>query len=102
MIMDLVDDYRKIFKPGMKVRINDVCVMTSNKWTIVYEMKEMRGGLYHISSVDIDRVVINGYIWCGEDLTIEDDIPIDKDKDIEKSKDLKLEIVTFNPNDLVL
>jgi hypothetical protein len=98
--MDLVEDYRKIFKPGMKVRINDICVMTSNKWTLVYEMKEMRGGLYSISSVDIDRVVINGYIWCGEDLTIEDDIT--PYKDIEKSKDLKLEVVTFNPNDLVL
>jgi len=106
MLMDLVNDYRTVFKPGMKVRINDVCHATNNKWSLVFEMKDMKGKVYKINSVDADRVTINGYLWAGEDLTIEDET-ISKDaftkiQDTEKSKDLKLEIVTFNPNDLVL
>ena len=102
MIMDLVEDYRTIFKSGMQVRINDVCIMTSNKWTLVYEMKDMRGGVYYIDSVEIDRVNIRGYIWCGEDLTIEDAPSLKDVPELEKSKDLKLEVLTFNPSELVL
>jgi hypothetical protein len=92
-------DYRKFFRSGMKVRIKSPAPFTDNKFSLVSSMVEMFGGEYIVGVVDDDRVWVNGFMWAGEDLFIIDENNI---QDKIKGQPIKIDIVSFDPKELVI
>lgn len=104
MTINFDTDCIEIFKKGMFVRIDKDCSATNKKFSLVSNMLNMRGKVYKISVVERNKVTIDGFIWAGEDLTIVEDPSKDSldMKGVEASENYKVEIVTFNPSDLVI
>jgi hypothetical protein len=93
-----IDDHRVIFKTGMRVRIKTEVPVTSQEFSTVSSMIDMLGKEYIVSNVDIDRVWINGFMWCGEDLII-------TDEEILKNltgDPVKVQVSTFDPMNLTV
>jgi hypothetical protein len=91
-----IDDYRLVFKSGMRVRIKKEVPLTTEIFSVISSMLDMLGGEYIIGNVDIDRVWIGGFMWCGEDLII-------TDEEILKNlsgEPLSVQILTFDPENL--
>jgi hypothetical protein len=93
-----IDDHRVIFKTGMRVRIKKEVPVTRQVFSTVSSMMDMLGGEYIVSNVDFDRVWINGFMWCGEDLII-------TDEEILKNltgDPVNVQVLTFDPVNLTI
>lgn len=93
-----IDDHNKIFKVGMKVRIKPSAPVTAQEFSLVSSMLNMINKDYIIENVEIDRVWIQGFMWRGEDLVIDQ---LDLFNEI-KEDPVKIDVVKFNPENLTV
>jgi hypothetical protein len=91
----MIADHTLIFRTGMRVRIKKEVPLTREIFSVVSSMLNMCGKDYIVQSVDIDRVWIDAFMWCGEDLIILDEVLLSGDPVIVK-------VSTFDPENLTL